>query len=700
MTTPLVVGDEIECVNNKDFPIRLKLNKKYRVLDINNTNCHEPMCKIADEIEPAFYYQERFKKVEPAPMFTITENAPNTCYLTAGGYLVTLDNHLIAPPNLCPGETAQGNKTTTGWGWRVGGNIVGLQPAWGEKLQIVKLMDFPIPKPPAGYKYLDGYPQWRAPKAGELYCTAPESIERANVDLQSSYLIISLITKEDCVDITDSHPNLIPRVGIDFYDGGGENAGKCSWSLTAYKCSLNRTISDWANARKFRHYCLPEHVPPKEKAVSTEVIKTGDLVECVDPKHGIGVITKGSKYAVIDHSGGDIIKVKDDRNKELWFAAYKFKKVEKPALLLEHGKTYLTADGYIVPIVKQNGGFFTTVECSPGVTLENKTIHQLNSEVSIRDNKGWLYSESGETHLNEEWNKKLKIVKELPFPLPAAPKGYRYKDGFPRLKIVEPGDIYLVSHVIDKNGLPPKCYGTAANSHNASTSTGGFDSLRLMLEVLPSVVPTAPTLPDGFEWTQNPPEFRKPKKGEFYMGGSEVIKATFDDKYYKSNEWIVRAKQVVVLPPEKYPQYYVPQNPSLFAYIKVFNSKTYTTAILNGEELPPLPVDTAVAFKDFTKLTEEQALARVVKAVTPTPPQITNLCTEISAPQSHLSYWVTEPIGNMYGAVKSSIRYIVISSVLAAVGYTAYNPSGVAKFVKSCLPKITIRYEDVERSKI
>lgn len=617
------------------------------------------------------------------PVIIVKENAPDTCYLTAGGYLVTLNKYLMAPSNLCPGETLQGNKVTSGWGWRADGSIIDLQLTWAEKLQIVKLMDFPIPKPPAGYKYLDGYPQWRAPKAGEWFAESDTYVEKAYKDLSTSYLIISPITKEECVDITDSHPDLTPREEIDYFDGPIHQ-----FQITQ-KGSIRKTIKEWRESYcKFRHYCLPEHVPPKEKVMNTEVIKTGDLVECVDSSADIGLITKGSKYTVIDHSGGSMIKIKDDRNKDFWFVASKFKKVDKPTLLLEHGKTYLTADGYIVPIIKESGGFFTTAECSPGVTSEGKTIQQLNSEASIRNNKGWLYSEFGETCLNEEWNKKLKIVKELPFSLPTAPEGYRYKDGFPKLKTVEPGDIYLVSHIADKNGLPPKCYGTATNSQKASTSTGGFDSLRLILEV------AYPALPDGFEWTQDPPEFRKPKKGEFYTNGEKAVMAFFDEMYYKLNKWIVKQKAASPLKEvavEEFPRYYIPENTELFAYIEVTNKDKYRCIRINGEVGSEVSLNLK-HFENRKKITKEEAEARISKVFIPTQHKITNLCTEITTPQSRFSYWVTEPIGNMYGAAKSSVRYIIISSVLAAIGYTAYNPARAIGFVKSCLPKVNIEW--------
>lgn len=378
--------------------------------------------------------------------------------------------------------------------------------------------------------------------------------------------------------------------------------------------------------------------------MSTEVIKAGDFVECIDSNTTLGLVTKNRKYKVLETNvTASIFKALDDDKKNFWFNSCFFKKiVEKPTLVLEHGKTYLTADGYIVPIIKEAGGFFTTVECSPGVTSAGKTIAELNSEVSIRNSKGWLYSDSGDTHLSEEWNKKLKIVKELPFPLPAAPAGYRYKDGFPRLKIVEPGDIYLVSHIVDKNGLPPKCYGTASNSQQAFTSTGGFDSLRLMLEVLPPVAP--PALPVA----------------------------------------------------EEYPQYYIPENTDLFAYIEVTNKNKYRCIRINGDVGNEVSLDLK-HFDNHKKITKKEAEARISKVFTPAPPQITNLCIDLSsiAPvskQSRLSYWVTEPIGNMYGAAKSSVRYIVISSVLAAVGYTAYSPSRAIGFIKSCLPKVNIEW--------
>jgi hypothetical protein len=79
------------------------------------------------------------------------------------------------------------------------------------------------------------------------------------------------------------------------------------------------------------------------------------------------------------------------------------------------------------------------------------------------------------------------------------------------------------------------------------------------------------------------------------------------------------------------------------------------------------------------------------------PPQITNLCKEVDPPVKNanlFAYWITEPAYNTYTAVKKSVRYVVLWGVISGIGYTAYNPTGVASFIKSCLPKITVRYEN------
>lgn len=103
----------------------------------------------------------------------VTESKPNTCYLTAGGYLITLkgvDGYLFAPLALSPGLTHLGRSVYQvrsigyrykgyGWVWEQDGTIKNLQDEWIEKLRIIKELKGNIPELPAGYKWKDGFPR-------------------------------------------------------------------------------------------------------------------------------------------------------------------------------------------------------------------------------------------------------------------------------------------------------------------------------------------------------------------------------------------------------------------------------------------------------------------------------------------------------------------------------------------------------------
>lgn len=457
------------------------------------------------------------------------------------------------------------------------------------------------------------------------------------------------------------------------------------------------------------------------------------------------------------------------------------------SIVLEANKTYLTDDGYIVPIVKvQTGLYYSTLECSPG---DPKYGNRRGNGAD-----GWAWNKDGTiSGLSEEWTKKLTIVKELPFPLPKPPEGYRYKGGFPRLKKVEKGDTYLTSHSSDVNGVPSSRYGKCGGGPSEENHSG-FNSLRLMLERIPVSKETAvgtqspPSLPVGYEWTQNPPEFRTPKTGDQYIDGKNAIYATCSNDMYDRKEWIVRkitrpsippmpygfewtqnppefrvprngncyiyrgeavvangsdnayskpewivrpiskkepenniAREIPVKSEEVYPQYYFPEGiSSTIAFVQRNNKTEYNFVFCDGT-ISGKCYEWTSAHDDYYKkaLTEERAMARVTtKVKTNTPPESVtkveealpvklpgvtmstnysmkplNIVLPDAPKQSHLSYWITEPLGNMLRAAKKSVRYFVVSSLIGAVGYTAYNPSGVAKFAKSCIPKVHIKVD-------
>lgn len=85
-------------------------------------------------------------------------------YETKGGYLVELD-HTLTSRTPVPGIVAFGAVYISKHEklvWQTDGSINGMNPEWTEKLRIVEKFKGwkAIPKPPVGYDYKDGYPQY------------------------------------------------------------------------------------------------------------------------------------------------------------------------------------------------------------------------------------------------------------------------------------------------------------------------------------------------------------------------------------------------------------------------------------------------------------------------------------------------------------------------------------------------------------
>ena len=103
----------------------------------------------------------------------VTESKPNACYLTKGGYLVTLNSSLKAPINLSPGlnkDNKNSEKFGKGWQWKPNGcPNEGLESEWADKLAIIEELPFSIPEAPLNYQFAGGYPQFREPVNGEQF---------------------------------------------------------------------------------------------------------------------------------------------------------------------------------------------------------------------------------------------------------------------------------------------------------------------------------------------------------------------------------------------------------------------------------------------------------------------------------------------------------------------------------------------------
>lgn len=314
---------------------------------------------------------------------------------------------------------------------------------------------------------------------------------------------------------------------------------------------------------------------------------------------------------------------------------------------VEPNKTYVTYGEYVVEL---NNTRNASIETSPGKSEAGKTV------VEYIDHRGcgWLFSEDGKPQLNGEWTKKLTIVEELPFKLPKLPEKYKWAGGYPQFRIPKIGEYYFSYTQYSNNTLVNRC------DNEYETRDGWLGGRRLILEKV-VVAPKDPTPDDDWVVQDKVPprpgvdeiSFKFKKSGA--MGSYiPLTHRAFDNKL---NGYVDERGDTLLVRCRK---------------------KDYPMRTPAKQPAPPkLP--------DGYEWTQNPP--NVTKVESFTPVIIKN------NKQSNFSYWITEPLGNMFGVAKSSVRYIVVSSLIGAVGYTAYNPSGVFKFAKSCVPKVHINIQ-------
>jgi hypothetical protein len=413
----------------------------------------------------------------------------------------------------------------------------------------------------------------------------------------------------------------------------------------------------------------------------------GDVAVCKENEKGNLSITIGKGYTVISASKHHV-EITNDNG---FVQHYLVERFQPPSaqIKLEVGKTYVTAGDYVVHITAMlpaPNEYFATVETSPGVNAGRSTIQQVATDRTGNSRHwGWAYRPDGTINLGNEWGEKLKIVKEVSKLMPA-PKGFRYKDGFPQLRSPKAGEWYMSC----MSGDPIE-----ANRDESKTIT----RVILEKEVDKMGIPHLPTLPDGYKFASKPPEHRKPKKGEWFLGVCNKPDQA-DHDFVNSSYYIL--SKIEEKTPETYPKYYETSDRSRYAYRERISENEYRVVNYDGTPEGICKWDGRGHVIDDIELNKDVALGRLVKVgSTPAPPKITNLCVEVEVkkaattttkPQSHFSYWVSEPLSNMFGVVKRSVRYVVISSVLAGTGYVALNPVKSVGFVKSCIPKVHVKF--------
>lgn len=112
---------------------------------------------------------------------------PNKNYITQAGYVVQFgDNHWWSK-NKVPYVLSYGKPYLDGSiaFWNKDGAIPGVTSEWAEKLRIVSEFDHPIPQLPEGYRWKDGFIQFRLPKTGEYYYGDDDDIHVADYDYKA-----------------------------------------------------------------------------------------------------------------------------------------------------------------------------------------------------------------------------------------------------------------------------------------------------------------------------------------------------------------------------------------------------------------------------------------------------------------------------------------------------------------------------------
>ncbi len=418
---------------------------------------------------------------------------------------------------------------------------------------------------------------------------------------------------------------------------------------------------------------------------------------------------------------------------------------------IEVGKCYVTAGGYVAKIIANVSKFYySSIETSPGVSRDGKNSFENSKLREYPKDYGWGYLEDGSiSGLSDLWNIRLKIVEELPIDLPEKlSKAYKWAGGYPQFRTPKKDEFYLsnssdsvffyndmtpaqhpiysdkrfilekipsmntpqenpedwveitdLDHIdrpdIDQwtNGNGkwlPTIYGTNTMSLRELRKTYSEAKYRCKRKDLPKaaniVEPekevTVPMLPDDYEFTSNPPEYRLPKCDEYYYspaycGVNQAMFGFTQEKYYivkkKDETPSVPKSEHSVTETPKYPRYFQSNDMSA-AFVKVLGPEKYVIVYFDGQESLPLHGPIEKRFDYRCEFTEQEALAK------------------LNAKVFSLRYWTTEPVGHMLTAAKKSFRYIVVTSVLSAASYTVLHPTKTIDFVKSCLPKINIKF--------
>jgi hypothetical protein len=212
-----------------------------------------------------------------------------------------------------------------------------------------------------------------------------------------------------------------------------------------------------------------------------------------------------------------------------------------------------------------------------------------------------------------------------------------------------------------------------------------------------------PELPSGYQWAGGYPQFRTPQIGEEFLGMRGD--SSFDSKIYSTGTAakVLNGRRLIVEKitkpiPFVGPGQYELMNGQIVnlnltrhclrsdkIYSKnslVFDWRWELNGTIKG-----------LSFDDHSHL----YLRKVLKLETSVPISLPAIETTKSSLLSRTTkYFIVEPAKSIYRVAKETAGHFVFLTAITAGGYACYNPSGVAAFIKSCIPHVSISVEKPE----
>jgi hypothetical protein len=220
-------------------------------------------------IEKAFKPILKMRSLSPFPTKKPSIVNGAGFYLTKAGYVVELDGIRFAK-NKIPGVAGT-------FAWNVDGSIdgYGMSSEWINKLQIVAKTGFSeLPVLPNGYKWADGYPQFRTPKKGEWFFLAGFSHPvKAETDKDTRHFIV----EQEEVWYTVTNPDYVLTEGDQYQhvdDGERWYSIINSIGKTPQQAKLNSSL--WRCRSKNKEACLSS-APKETPDINFNLEKATDL---------------------------------------------------------------------------------------------------------------------------------------------------------------------------------------------------------------------------------------------------------------------------------------------------------------------------------------------------------------------------------------------------------------------------------------